>query len=137
MAEASLKLLPRKEFEITLAAVNGSAPIVIKAKFGTWATWRMCKKLGCERWELEDKFDPKVKDKSVSPNLDVYFELLLCSVEQKAQEDASPFSFTNVHAGRWIDELGGLESAEMKLLADHLASEVDEKKEKKTDEPAT
>lgn len=122
---ATLKLLPRKEFEITLDSVNDTAPVVIKGKYGTWALKRMCNKRG---YVTLQAFRDAVSE---SISLDDILEIVLCAVEQKAREDNAAFSWTDVHAGMWIDEIGGTNSENFASLFNHFK---DEREEKKTDD---
>ncbi len=114
---ATINLLPRKEFEITLE--DGT---VIKGQFGTWALKRFCDKINCELEDIGERFKkPKIGD---------IFEFLLAAVEYRARLKGDPFSYNDVHAGDWIDQLGGPEAPEFARLFNHAADGA--KEEKKT-----
>ncbi len=80
---ATINLLPRKEFEITLE--DGT---VIKGQFGTWALKRFCDKINCELEDIGERFKkPKIGD---------IFEFLLAAVEYRARLKGDPFSYNDV-----------------------------------------
>ena len=119
---AEIKLLPRKEFEITLE--DGT---VIKGQFGTWALKRFCDK---QKYSIAQA-GAKLGDPSMS---DVV-EYVLCAVEHTARKTNSPFSYTDVQACDWIDQLGGWQSGTFVELFNHSADESkaeDNGQEKKT-----
>jgi len=119
---ATIKLLPRKEFEITLD--NGN---IIAGQYGTWALKRFCDKQKLSLGELQVK---KAEDYTMGDVMD----LILCAVEQKARQDKAPFSWTDVDCGSWIDQIGGIFSPEITKLFNHQASDVStEGEEKKTE----
>jgi hypothetical protein len=121
---AKINLLPRKEFEIAL-----DDNTVIKGQFGTWALKRMCDKLKCKLYELQSKFEQKNEKGDLVPvDIEVYLEFLLSAVEQKARQDKAPFSYTDVDAGMWIDQLGGRMSKNMADIFDHSTDKVEQKK---------
>lgn len=109
--------LPRKEFEINLA--DGT---VIKGKFGTWALHKFCTDNNCS---LEDAGE-RLK---TLPGIVSY---LLCAVQCVSRKDGTPFSYTDIQACDWIDEMGGVGSENfaklMKLSGDENAAVDDEKK---------
>lgn len=111
-AVATLDLLPRKVFEIKLS--DGS---VIKGQFSTWALRRFCDKNGNE---------------DVGKNLQTvggFLDYLLFSVEYVSRKEKAPFSFTDVNASEWVDELGGLSSElALKLMAHSGEEDSEEKK---------
>lgn len=118
---ASINLLPRKEFEITT-----DEGTVIKGKFGTWSLKRFCDNREITLGQLQAK---KPEEFTLSDVVD----LILYAVEQKARETSQPFSFTDVHACSWCDELGGIFGAEVTKLFNHQASDVKQEEEKKTE----
>jgi len=118
---AKIDLLPRKKFEIALD--DGT---VIKGQFGTWSVKRYCDKLKISLGQMQSRT-------SEDYTLNDLIELILCAVEQHARENALPFSFTDVQACSWIDELGGWESAEVTGLFAHQGSEL-KAEEKKTED---
>lgn len=112
---ASINLLLRKEFEITLN--DGS---VIKGQFGTWALRRYCDKMGYTlKTAGEHLGDPGIGD---------ILEYILAAVEYKARQTGAPFSFTDVHVGSWIDELGGITGVDFVKLFNHSGEEQTEQK---------
>ena len=118
---ASIKLLPRKEFEIILDDNS-----IIKGQFGTWSLKRFCDKQKLSLGQLQEK---KPTDYTIGDIAD----LILCAVEQRARQDKAPFSFSDVECCSWFDELGGIFSAQVTELFNHQSSEVpiipdDEKK---------
>lgn len=118
-----LNLLPRKCFEINLA--DGT---VIKGQFGTWALKRLCDK---NNWTLKE-----VGEKLSNPFLSDAINYILAAVEFTARQSGLPFSYTDVHASDWVDQLGGLnEGSGFITLFNHSADEVKEepREEKKTE----
>jgi hypothetical protein len=115
---ATLNLLPRKEFEITLK--DGS---IIKGQFGTWALKRFCDKLKYSIKQAGDHLgDPAMAD---------VVEYILCAVEHTARKTKQPFEFTDVDACDWIDQLGGWQGETFVKLFNHSAGE--DTGEKKTE----
>lgn len=109
---ATVRTFPRKEFEITLD--DGT---LIKGQFGTFALQSLCDRLKCKLYEIRGMFDPKVDGKAVAIEPRIYMQWLLACVEQHAKQLNAPFSFHEVHAGLWIDQLEGTESEEfMKII---------------------
>lgn len=93
--QATINLLPRKCFEITLE--DGA---VIKGQFGTWALKRFCDKLKLSLTEVGERLG--------NPGLGDMVEYILSAVEFAARKEGAAFSFTDVHACEWIDQLGGI-----------------------------
>jgi hypothetical protein len=115
-----INLLPRKKFELTL--LDGT---VITGQFGTWCLKRFCDRRGYKLSEVGDKLN--------SPELGDICDLILSAVEQSAREGGHPFSYTDVHACKWIDELGGMASEDfLKLMmwsgSEEPATEDEQKK---------
>lgn len=115
---ATIDLLPRKEFRITLE--DGS---VISGKFGTWAQDRFCKKRNYNFEQFQAAFTSDLR-------FDHIIDYLLCAVENHFRElkNKESFPYNDVDAGMWIDELGGVEGAEFLRLFAHSYGE------KKTEE---
>jgi hypothetical protein len=111
---ATLNLLPRNEFVITL-----DSGTVIRGKFGTWATYQLSKKLACKPEQLGDK--------ATENYIEFSLNFILAAVEFAHMRDKAPFSYTLLHVTDWIDELGGISSPEFIALCNH-ASSTDEKK---------
>ena len=116
-----VNLLPRKEFEVTLT--DGT---VIKGQFGTWAMKRFCDKKGLGLSEAG----------TALTTLGGLVDYLLCAVEYSARKTGSQFSYTDVHACDWVDDMGGMSSDNFTNLMKHSQDEyavqsTDE--EKKTD----
>lgn len=109
---AKLNLLPRKEFEITLSDGN-----IIKGQFGTWAIKRFCDK-------KKITFSQLSQMKADDYSFDDIVEMILCAVEHKARKDKQPFSYTDIHACEWIDDMeGGLAGNDLISLFNHSGSE--------------
>lgn len=122
---ASINLLPRKEFEITL--IDGT---IIKGQFGTWSLQRFCDKR--DKLSLGQLQLLKPDDYTIGDMVD----MILCAVEYKARKENAPFSFTDVHCCSWIDELGGFSAQPVTDLFNHQSSDVEIKGadgEKKTE----
>lgn len=112
---ATINLLPRKEFEITLD--DGT---VIPGKFGTWALRR-----------LTDRYKVSLTDANkVLGTLSGLLDYLLCAVEYSARKNSQPFSYTDFHVAEWVDELGGIGSENYINLMKHTEEEtlVEQKK---------
>jgi hypothetical protein len=122
MKQATLNLLPRKEFEITL--ISGE---VIKGKYSLWAVKRFCDKKGLSLKELQQRLT------SEKTTFDDVIETVLCAVEHSQRENKKPFTYTDFDVCSWIEELGGMTSENYKLLQGHAASEMEESEEKKTE----
>ncbi len=116
-----IKLLPRKEFEITL-----SEGTIIKGQFGTWALKKFCddRKLDLASASLE------------LTTLGGIIDYLLAAVEYTARKNKTAFSYTDIQASEWIDEMGGIDSADFTALIKHSGDEnaatTDEKKTEAT-----
>ena len=118
---ATINLLPRKEFEITLE--DGS---VIKGQFGTWALKRFCDKQKLSLSEAGNQLG--------NPSLTTITDYILSAVEYTARKNKSEFSFTDVHVCDWIDQLGGIASDNFTNLFNHSADATEQEAgEKKTD----
>lgn len=115
---ATVNLLPRKEFEITLE--DGT---VIKGQFGTWALKRFC-----------DKNKVGLNEAGTAlQTLGGIIDYLLCAVEYKARLGGDPFSFSDIHACQWADQMGGIDSPDFTALIKHSQDETAGGDEKKTD----
>lgn len=120
---ATLNLLPRKEFEITLD--NGT---IIKGKFGTWALKRLC-----------DKRKATLQESAVILNsFGGIIDYILTAVEYVSRKNNEGFAFADTDVCEWIDELGGVGNANFASLVNHTSDEsaatTDEPDaEKKTD----
>lgn len=108
---ASLNLLPRKEFEITLD--DGA---IIKGQFGTWALKRFCDKQGYTLNQAGIKLgDPSMSD---------IVEYILCAIEYCCRKVPKEFTYNDVNACSWIDELGGMQSQNFINLFKHSGDEA-------------
>lgn len=116
---ATINLLLRKEFEITLEDET-----IIKGQFGTWALKRFCDK---QKYSIK-----QAGEKLGDPSMSDVVEYILCAVEHSARKTNSPFSYTDVHACDWIDQLGGWQSDVFVKLFNHSADETQADGEKKT-----
>lgn len=116
---ATLNLLPRKCFEITLT--DGS---IIKGKFGTWALKRFCDKKSLTLEEAGEKLR----------DLTGFTDYLLYAVEGVMRQSGEACPYTDVQCCDWIDQLGGLSSAVFLQLIAHTTEEAEE--EKKTEPQA-
>ena len=119
---ASINLLPRKEFEITLS--DGEK---VKGQFGTWALKRFCDK---QKYSIK-----QAGEKLGDPSMSDVVEYILCAVEHSARKTGGPFSYTDVQACDWIDQLGGWQGQIFITLFNHSAQEdtVADDGEKKTE----
>lgn len=107
---ATLDLLPRKKFEITLDSGD-----VIKGQYGTWALKRFCDKKQCTLSGIASMLaDPSISD---------VLEFILCAVEQSVREAKLPMTYNDVDAGMWCDELGGIGGADFVRLFNHSGDE--------------
>ncbi len=114
---ASINLLPRKEFEITLNSGE-----VIKGKYSLWSVKRFCDRKKMKLSEL----DTFMTQDSIT--MDDVCLMILCAVEHCKREAGLAFSYTDFHVCNWIEELGGLTSEGYVSLMNHAASEIEEKK---------
>lgn len=108
---ATLALLPRKEFKITLT--DGT---VIMGIYNTWAIKRFCDK-------KKLSFNQLVEMTSDQYTIDVLFELVLAAVESYSRREGKPFSYTDYHVGEWIDDMGGLGNPDVSDLFAHMNTE--------------
>lgn len=119
---AKVDLLPRKEFDITLD--DGT---LIKGQFGTWAMKRYCDKNKLSLGEAG----------TALTTLGGLIDFMLCAVEYKARQGGTAFSYTDIHACQWIDEMGGMNSENFTNLMKHSQDETQQAEvadeEKKTD----
>lgn len=104
-----INLLPRKKFELLLPTGT------IAGQFGTWCLKRFCDRSKCTLEEMSARLE--------KPQIDDICNLLLSAVEQSAREGGHPFSYTDVHACMWIDEMGGMNSEHLVALFTHSGSE--------------
>lgn len=118
--QATLNLLPRKCFEITLE--DGS---IIKGKFGTWALRRFCDK---KNLTLEQAGE-KLRD------LTGFADYLLYSVEGEMRKSGEACPYTDIQCCDWIDQLGGISSELFIKLISHTNDETTNE-EKKTEPTA-
>lgn len=118
---ASINLLPRKEFKITLD--DGS---VVTGKFGTWALKRYCQKRNIALKDVVEKME--------SPEIDDAMEFILSAVEQSFREAKSKdsFPYNDVDACMWCDQLGGMAGEDFIRLFNHASDRAVE--EKKSDQ---
>lgn len=118
---AEIKLLPRKEFEILLASGE-----VIAGKYSLWSVKRFADKKGFTLMKLQEYMDKE------NMTLDDVCEILLCAIEYVCRKKNVPFTFTDIDACEWIEELGGMLGEKYLALTQHASSEledtVDEKK---------
>jgi len=124
---ASIELLPRKEFIITLE--NGSK---IHGKFGTYSVRRLCLKKGYNDAQFAEAFLSNIIE-----NLPEY---LLYSAENFFRElkTKESFPYDEIDACSWIDEMGGILSNSETLnslvqyAADSITGEKKTKLQKET-----
>lgn len=113
---ATLNLLPRKHFEITLE--DGK---VIKGQFGTWALKR-----------LTDKRKVTLQDSGAILNtLPGLLDFILCAVEYTSRKNSEGFAYTDLDVCDWVDQLGGVSAAAFAELTKHLNDEEPEAEEEK------
>ena len=113
--KATIRLLPSQEFEITLIDDT-----VIKGRFNTWALGIFCEKKGLTLRAAGELL--------INPSLFDMLDYILSAVESKARDTGSPFSYNNVHAGSWVDQLGGIQGPEFTKLFNHASGEQTEQK---------
>ena len=104
-----IALLPRRTFQITLSSGE-----MVTGKFGTWALKRFCDRRKVTFDALEDKL--------ANPDLGDIFDLFLAAVEQYCAETKQPCTYTEIDAGAWIDDLGGLQSSDFLAIVKHFSS---------------
>lgn len=114
---ASINLLPRKVFEITLE--DGT---VIKGQFGTWALKRFCDIRKLSLGEAQDAMR----------SLGGIVDFILCAVEYTTRINGQPFAYTDINACQWADEMGGIDSQMFTSLIRHSQEEAPASEEKKT-----
>lgn len=114
---ASIELLPRKEFKITL---DDGTEIV--GRFGTFALS-----------VLHAKQTESLAKGTVYTNIDAMLDYTLAAVECLAKKEGKPFSYTRISASDWIDEIGGVKSADAVALFAHAELTVASDEEKKTE----
>lgn len=119
--QATINLLPRKEFEITLE--DGT---IIKGQFGTWALKRFCDK---QKLTLK-----QAGERLGDPTLSDVVEYVLAAVEYTARKTQAPFSYSDIHVSDWIDQLGGIQSPDFVKLFSHSADESLGEEKKTTQE---
>lgn len=107
---ATINLLPRKEFTITL-----DSGTVIKGQYGTWALKRYCDK---NKLTLK-----QVGERLSDPSLNDAIDYVLCAIEYSARKEGTPFSMTDVQLCDYIDELGGWQGEEFNKIFAHSADE--------------
>jgi hypothetical protein len=139
-----LVLLPRKEFEFKLESGE-----TIEGKYGTWAAKRFSDKRNWPLAKFIEYFSPKVElDKNGKPkkdkqgnvimkdpefSMDDICLILLCSVEyQWRKKNKGPFTYSDIDACEWIEEMGGFGSEKQEKLFSHFASDLDATAEKKS-----
>lgn len=120
-----IDLLPRKEFEFTLESGEK-----IQGKHGTWSTKRLCDKKGWSILEFMVRFNDTDK-----LTLDDICQLLLCAVEYKWRKDnKGPFTYSDINACEWLEEMGGFGSEDWNKLLNHFASDLTEEKKNQEQE---
>jgi hypothetical protein len=114
---ATIDLLPRKEFKIILD--DGT---IITGKFGTWALKRFCTKKNYTLQQLGDSL--------TNLGIDDMVEFMLSAVEQSFRESKvkESFPYNDIDVCSWIDEFGGISSAELTALFNHAGDNSQEKK---------
>jgi len=118
---ATINLLPRKVFEITLDSGE-----VITGQYGTWALKRFCDKGGLTLSQAGGRLSAE------SMSLGDIVDYILCAVEYWSRKGKHGFALTDVDVCDWIDEMGGIQSETFVRLFNHSADEATE--EKKTEE---
>lgn len=114
---ATIDLLPRKEFAIVLE--DG---VRIPGKFGTWALKRFSDKRG-------HKSLPELQEALGQMSLSDAVDYLLSAVEQyfRQLKTKDSFPYTDLDACDWIDQLGGIASADMQRLFGHAGGDEEKK----------
>lgn len=111
---AELKLLPRKEFEILLDSGE-----VIAGKYSLWSVKRFADKKGFTLINLQDYMDKE------NMTMDDVCEILLCAVEYVSRKNNVSFSYSDVDACEWIEELGGMLGEKYLALTQHASSDLE------------
>lgn len=123
MAEsATINLLPRRAFEITL--IDGT---VIKGQFSTWSLKRLCDKTKMSLKQIGEKL--------LDPSLGDVTEFLLCAVEYITRKEKRETFYSDIDACDWIDQIGGIQSDEFLSLFRHSSNDDIVKGEEKKTEP--
>jgi len=119
---ANLKLLPRKEFEITLS--DGTT---VKGKFGTWSLQRFGdkKKMGLK--QIIESFSSEMK-------LSDMLDFIVCAVEYVEQREKKPPFFNTMILCEWIDDYTAVSGNDgvITTLFTHSSSSDEMEGEKKT-----
>lgn len=136
---ASLKLLPRKEFIITLE--NGDE---VNGQFGTWALKRFGDKRnvglsGIIDSILKEKKNPDGTavliegEKQYDISINDMIDLIVCACEYKARQAGKKFTFDDLQFCKWMDDYT-FETKEEGVLAKlYLHSSSLESEEKKSE----
>ena len=67
--------------------------------------------------------------------LDDICQLLLCAVEYKWRKDnKGPFTYSDINACEWLEEMGGFGSEDWNKLLNHFASDLTEEKKNQEQE---
>lgn len=116
---ATLDLLPRKEFTITLE--DGK---ILSGKFGTWALKRLTEK---KKTTLQDSG-------ALLNTFTGLLDYILYAVEYMARKNSEGFAYNDMDVSEWVDQLGGVDGADFSKLVIHMNNEVKESdQEKKTE----
>lgn len=118
MNQASLDLLPRKEFQLTLD--DGT---IVKGQFGTWALARFGQKKKLGLSGILDVFND-------SPQIMDMIEFIICAIEYKErQAGVQPF-INEIRLSKWVDDYADAsgEIGVLTKLFNHSAGENTEKK---------
>lgn len=90
-----MKLLPRKEFEITLKGQD------YRGKFGTYAYKLFCNKKGIKLQNVESVFP---SDADMMDILDEIIELIICAIEYTADKERKTVSLKVVDFWAAVDD---------------------------------
>ncbi len=112
----TIELLPHKEFVLNL-----NSGTIIKGQFALWSVKRFCDKKKLALSQLESA----LKEDTLS--FDDLCLLLLCAVEYVCRTEKQPFTYTDIDACNWIEEMGGLLSDDFNALMKHSGSEEEKK----------
>jgi len=124
---ASIQTLPRNKFIITLD--DGS---VINGQYGTWAYKRFCEKRGVKLPEAIEQ----LKSYELHQDMTVLTDYIMSAVEQSFYEkNDTVFPYKEVHLCSWIDELGGVGSANFTKLVNPSESDTGDEKKSQENPP--
>jgi hypothetical protein len=86
--------------------------------FGTWSLSRFCELNGNLSFTaMQELFTTEISFRHI-------LSLLLCGAEHHCRKNKLPFDYTDVDAGDWLDDMGGMMSPKFAELMDTLGKAV-------------